>query len=172
MWTLRDLKFSLKKTYIDPSLTGRQGLTESWTFIWAFVRKACELRVAAFHYLVSVCIGSTFLAINNITLYWPHAVRSSNVCAKLFVGVPWGTRNRLHQNRKREKKVFLPTETPGHSLLTFLKGCGRWGHVFEKVAMSPCSTVHGGQYDTKNKGHSSSYCMRHWLTHFGAFSLT
>ena len=43
--------------------------------------------------------------------------------------------------------------------MTFLKACGRWGHVFatcasprpwtKKLAMSPSSTVHGGQYYAK-----------------------
>ena len=43
-------------------------------------------------------------------------------------------------------------------LLSFLKACGRWGHVSatsasprpwtKKLARSPSSAVHGGQYDT------------------------
>ena len=43
---------------------------------------------------------------------WPYAVKYANICAKLFVGVPWGTWNRLHEEIK---EMFLPTEKPAHS---------------------------------------------------------
>ena len=75
-----------------------------------------------------------------------------------FVGVSWVTCNRLVQKKKWEICFCFPTETPGH-YRRFMKDCGRLGHVFavsasprswtKKVAMSPSSTVHGGQYDTK-----------------------
>ena len=69
--------------------------------------------------------------------------------------------------------------------MTLLKACGRRGHVFatsasprsfnKKLAMSPSSTVHGGQHDAWcciYMRHSSSYCMRHsWRTQLGAISL-
>ena len=30
-----------------------------------------------------------------MTIEWPYAVRSSNVCAKLFADIPWSTCNLL-----------------------------------------------------------------------------
>ena len=61
------------------------------------------------------------------------------------------------RSERRTKKMLFSYETPNH-YWHFLKACGRWGHVFptsasprpwtQKLAMSPSSTVHGGQYDT------------------------
>ena len=66
-------------------------------------------------------------------------------------------RNRLVQ--KRTEKIVLFSYGNAWPLLTFLKAGGRWEHVFatsasptvgpKKLAMSPSSTLHGGQYDTK-----------------------
>ena len=46
-----------------------------------------------------------------MTWYWTYAVRSSNMCAKLFTDMPWSSCNRIVKKNKW-KKVFLPTETP------------------------------------------------------------
>ena len=89
-----------------PSSTGRQGLNRmrlqnfriylpktAWRF-GLFWRKKCENRLVTFNYLLTVSVFDQLWAII-VTLYWPYAVRSSNICAKRFVGVPWGTWNGL-----------------------------------------------------------------------------
>ena len=70
-------------------------------------------------------------------------------------------------------------------LLTFLKACGRWAHVFAtnasprpwtKLVMPPCPTptVHGGQYDTKYQvcDNRVDLCKQHlWGREFPSFKL-
>ena len=60
--------------------------------------------------------------------------------------------------KKKGSLCFLPTIN-AYPLLTSLKVCDWSGHIFgasasprsltKKLAMSPSSTVHGGQHDTK-----------------------
>ena len=87
--------------------------------------------VRSSNYLVSVWNQLWAL---NMTWRWPCAIRSSNTgsCMKLLTDMPWSTCNRLVQ-----KKMFccFPTETPG-LWLTFLKACGRWGHVYRHQRQS------------------------------------
>ena len=68
-------------------------------------------------------------------------------------------------------------------LLTCLKACDWSRHIFgagasprpltQKVAMSPSSTVHGGQHNAKyDMWMSSCYCTQHsWLAKFGVLCL-
>ena len=62
--------------------------------------------------------------------------------------------------KKKKKEKNAVSYRNAWPLLTFLKACGRWAHVFAtnasprpwtKLVMPPCPTptVHGGQYDTK-----------------------
>ena len=134
--------------------------------IWAFVRKTRELRVVAFNYST---LGERI---------WPYAVRPSNVCAKRFVGVPWGsTWNRLHKTKKI-KGFFLRRPRT----IIVLRLLWLVGHVFaasasprfgtKKVAMSPLPLLFMAFMMIPNMLHSSCYCVRHsWLTQFGVFSL-
>ena len=77
----------------------------------------------------------------------------------MFYAKCLGTWNRLVQ-KKKVNNSFLPTETPDHFWpFTLWKACGQRRHVFgastrprpwtKKLVMSPSSTVHGGQHDTK-----------------------
>ena len=69
----------------------------------------------------------------------------------------WSTWKRLVQKTERAF-FFLPTVN-AYLFLTSLKVCDWSGHIFgasasprsltKKLAMSPSSTVHGGQHDTK-----------------------
>ena len=71
--------------------------------------------------------------------------------------MPWGTWKRLVQ-KKNGSFFFLPTIN-AYLFIDFLKVCDWLGHIFgasvsprsltKKLAMSPSSTVHGGQHDTK-----------------------
>ena len=73
--------------------------------------------------------------------------------------MPWSTWKRLVQ-KKKWVIFFLPTTAVNaYLLLTSLKVCDWPGHIFgasaspssltKKMAMSPSSTVHDGQHDTK-----------------------
>ena len=82
-------------------------------------------------------------------------VRSSNVCVKHFTGMPWSTLQSPHSEKMKEPFFSYENTLP---FLAFLMACGRYGHVittstdprsWERKAMSPSSTVHWGQYDTK-----------------------
>ena len=76
-------------------------------------------------------------------------------CVKRLTGMPWSTRSRLVQ--KKWKISFALTEMPDHFWPFWWPVVG--GDTFsplppifgpaKKVARSPSSTVHGGQYDTK-----------------------
>ena len=71
--------------------------------------------------------------------------------------MPWSTSKRLV--KKTKWSLFLATVN-AWLLMTFLKACDGSGHIFgasashrsstKKLAMSPSSTVHGGQHDTKH----------------------
>ena len=113
------------------------------------------------NYFVSVCDQLWAL---NLTWYWPYAVRSSNISAKRFTDMPsgsiipgTGSFEKKHWNwnvffslRKRLTVIDL-FESPGL----------RSGHMFvasashrtstKKLATSPSSAVHGGQYGTKDQ---------------------
>ena len=76
---------------------------------------------------------------------------------EVCINMPWSTWKRLVQ-KKKGSFFFLPTVNT-YLLLTSLKVCDWSGHIFgssaspgsltEKMAVSPSSTVHGGQHDTK-----------------------
>ena len=80
----------------------------AWTF-GLFVRKTCVFSVVA---LLSFDVGSIFGGLHNLILVLRSQIFEC-FCAKRFVGVLWGTWNRLHKE-KHEKKGIFTTETPGH----------------------------------------------------------
>ena len=115
------------------------------------VRKTCVICGIALGYLVSVWFQLLAL---NMTWYEPYSVRSSKIYDNVFTGMLWSTWNRLVQ--KKVKIFVLPTQTPDHDWPFWRPVVG--GDTFsplasvlhpeKKVAMSPSSNVHGGQYDT------------------------
>ena len=76
-------------------------------------------------------------------------------CAKLCTNMPWSTWKRLVQ-KKNGSFCFLPTVN-AYLLLTSFEVYGRDTFSVlapvlgpsQKMAKSPCPTVHGGQYDAK-----------------------
>ena len=69
--------------------------------------------------------------------------------------MPWSTLQSPHSEKMKEPFFSYENTLP---FLAFLMACGRYGHVittstdprsWERKAMSPSSTVHWGQYDTK-----------------------
>ena len=87
----------------------------------------------------------------------------------------------LQSARSKKKKENIFTYGNAWLLLTFLRICGRWEHVFatsaspstwqKKLAMSPSSVVHAVS-TILNMWHSSSYGMRHsWRSQFGRISM-
>ena len=93
----------------------------------------------------------------------------------------WCTLNRFVQ------KKMVSSNGNACPLLTFLKACGRWRHVFAVSASPRSCTKKLATYVTlfrcwwrsvryqviiPGMWHSNSYCMWHsWLTQFGLFSL-
>ena len=77
--------------------------------------------------------------------------------AKLCKNMPWNTWKRPVQKKKR--LIFSLPTVNAYLLLTSLKACDWSAHIFgasssrrsltKKMAMSPSSTAHGGQHDTK-----------------------
>ena len=126
----------------------------AWTFRLQ-CGKVCNSRTVAFNHLVSV--QDKLRAINMIR-YWPYAVRSSNICAKSFVGVPQSTCNR--RVRKKIVKKMLFSLRKRLTIIDLFEGLWSVGTRFrhqrqsqvlnrKQLATLPYSTVHGGQFDTK-----------------------
>ena len=122
-----------------------------------FVRETYQVHNMKFAYLPCNYLVSAYGDLGDnydLTLALAiYAVRSSNTCAKLRVGVPWGTWNRLVQKRKESISSYGNT----WPLLTVLKACDTFSPVApiwswaKKLAMLPPSTVYAGQqYDTKH----------------------
>ena len=72
-------------------------------------------------------------------------------CAKLYVGVPWGTWNWLHKKRfllRKRLTIIVFFEVIWSVGVGFRRYC-QFEVQNKKMAMSPSSTVHGGRYETK-----------------------
>ena len=132
-----------------------QGLTlKNGVDVWTFVRLSAK--ITAWHRNYSVLVYIWFWVLN-LTSCWSYPVSSSIFCAKLCTNMPWGTWKRLVQ-QINGSSFFFPTVN-AYQYLTSLKNCDWSGHILgasasprsltKKKAMSPSSTVHGGQHDTK-----------------------
>ena len=147
--------------------------------IWAFVRKTCVICVVALYPVITWFQSRIDFWRWKRILYWPYAVRSSSIRAKKIVGVPWGTWNGSFR-KKNERKWIPPKETPDHYYWHFWRPVVVGGTFSpsapvlspeqKTLAMSPSSTVHGGQSDTKYI--AFEFLLRHsWLTQFRVFCL-
>ena len=123
--------------------------------VWSFVRKHMYvLRGVALYLLVSVYDQFWVL---NMTWYWSVGVRSSNVCPKRFADMLF---EHLDLARPELKNMIAYCYGNPWLLLLAISNARSWsGNVYavsaspristSQLATSPCSAVHGDQFDTQ-----------------------